>query len=84
MRADIYSYGMVVAFCLTGDSPWGDVKTTILSSCESWDPSVAKVSLPENLPFQDNIREIIELCYTDDPENRPESAQDVVDRFFKG
>ena len=75
---------MVIAFCLTGESPWGSVVTTILESGEEWNPDVAKVALPPNLPAEDDVRKIIEMCYSEDTDNRPESAQEVVNLFFKG
>ena len=75
---------MVIAFCLTGDSPWGSVKTTILESGEKWNPNIAKVALPETLPDEDYVRKIINLCYSEDIDVRPSSAQEVVDMFFKG
>ena len=84
LQADIYSYGMVVAFCLTGDSPWGNVVTTILECGEEWSPDVAKVPLPKNIPVYDNVRKIIELCCSEETDARPKSAQDVVELFFQG
>jgi len=84
LQADIYSYGMVIAFCLTGESPWGNVVTTILESGEEWNPDVAKVALPQHLPIEDYVRKIIEICYSEDTDTRPKAAQDVVDMFFKG
>ena len=84
LQADIYSYGMVIAFCLTGDSPWGNVVTTILEHGEDWDPAIAKVTLPSNLPAEDHARKIIELCYTENIDDRPKTAQDVVQLFFRG
>ena len=75
---------MVVAFCLTGESPWGNVVTTILESGEEWNPDVAKVALPQHLPLEDHVRKIIEMCYSEDTDTRPKAAQDVVDMFFKG
>ena len=75
---------MVIAFCLTGESPWGNVVTTILESGEEWNPDVAKVALPQHLPIEDYVRKIIEICYSEDTDTRPKAAQDVVDMFFKG
>ena len=75
---------MVIAFCLTGNSPWGSAKTTILQDVDDWDPAVAKVALPEHIADNDKMRNIIEECYSEDTDLRPTSAREVVAKFFRG
>ncbi len=84
LQADIYSYGMVLAFCLTSESPWSTVETAILKDEEDWDASVAKVALPEKLAKDDPIRAIIECCYAEDRSVRPRTAKSVIEKYFKG
>ncbi len=84
LQADVYSYGMVLAFCLTSESPWSSVETAILKDEEDWDPHVAKIALPEKLSKNDIIREIIENCYAEDTSVRPRTAREVIERYFRG
>ena len=84
-RADIYSYGMVLAYCLTATLPWGvGMNTDVVLHAGKWDPDVAKVKIPTRLAENDQLRRLINHCYAKDARDRPNSAKEVVKRYFTG
>jgi serine/threonine protein kinase len=72
--ADIFAWGVTVAYAATGRPPFGAAKTphAILYQIMYGDPDIAAVPEP--------LRPLVEAALTKDPQRRP-SAQQLLDRL---
>lgn len=83
MRADVYSYGNIVAFCVLGLSPWQSDATEVINFAE-WNPEKAKIELPKKRSKKDPLSKLIVHCYALEPEKRPENGKVVLQTYFSG
>ena len=71
-KADVFSLGMILWECLTGDSPWKEVdipfQVVMLVGVEKKRPEI-----PEDCPKQ--LASLIKRCWDDDPHRRPSCAE---------
>ena len=82
LRADIYSYGQVVAYTLTGNTPWqGTNSVSVLGIQNNLIKKEDRVELPEELGGL--LRKVIEDCRMENPEMRP-TADELVSEYFSG
>ena len=82
LRADIYSDGQVVAYTLTGNTPWqGTNSVSVLGIQNNLIKKEDRVELPEELGGL--LRKVIEDCRMENPEMRP-TADELVLEYFSG
>ncbi|CAH3128418.1 unnamed protein product [Porites lobata] len=82
LRADIYSYGQVVAYTLTGKMPWHGQNTVSVAGIQNnMIQSLDQVEIPEELSGK--LRSVIHDCRLEDPKERP-TADRLVQDYFKG
>mmetsp|Transcript_15477 Transcript_15477/g.39440 ORF Transcript_15477/g.39440 Transcript_15477/m.39440 type:complete len:1066 (-) Transcript_15477:804-4001(-) len=71
-KADVFSLGMILWECWTGETPWKEVtipfQVVMLVGVEKRRPE-----LPENCPKQ--LASLIQKCWDDDPHRRPSCAE---------
>ena len=77
--ADIYSYGQVVAYLLTGERPWPGRNSLSVQGIRENLIEKEYVVIPEDLKGE--LRDIIQECREDDPCKRP-SADTLVSKYF--
>ncbi|XP_033752711.1 carbon catabolite-derepressing protein kinase-like [Pecten maximus] len=79
-RGDMYSFGLVMAYTLTGVKALANISSSRLSSSESEnDLEGDPVELPKSL--EGTLRTIIETCVQQDPAVR-KSASDLMAEYF--
>ena len=82
LRADIYSYGQVVAYTLTGKTPWqGRNSVSVQGIQNNLIQKDDRVEIPEELSGK--LRDVIQDCRIDDPQLRP-TADRLVLEYFSG
>ena len=82
LRADIYSYGQVVAYTLTGNMPWqGRNSVSVQGIQNNLIKKEDKVEIPEELGG--SLRRVIEDCRQESPDMRP-TADKLVLEYFSG
>ena len=80
MRVDIYSYGQVVAYTLTGKMPWQGRNSVSVKGIQSnLIQRDDRVEIPEELSGK--LRDVILHCRMEDPECRPTADRLVMDYF---
>lgn len=80
LRADIYSYAQVVAYTLTGNTPWqGRNSVSVQGIQNNLIKKEDRVELPEELGGV--LRKVIEDCRLENPEMRPRADQLVLEYF---
>ncbi|CAH3128426.1 unnamed protein product, partial [Porites lobata] len=80
LRADIYSYGQVVAYTLTGKMPWhGRNSVSVEGIQNNMIQSLDQVEIPEELSGK--LRSVIHDCRLEDPQARPTADRLVLDYF---
>lgn len=83
IRADVYCYGNIVAFCALGTKPWNSDTTEVINEAE-WDPDKAKIVLPQQRSEADPLRQLIVHSYDEEPKHRPENATVILQTYFSG
>ena len=78
MRCDIYSYGLVLIFMMTGEKPWSADESHAVLDARQQTP---EVEVPEKL--KGPLQQICEGCCASDPKMRP-TAETVVTEHFQG
>ena len=78
MKGDIYSYGLVLVFMMTGEKPWSQAASCAVLDAKQEMP---EVTFPEKL--KGPLKEICEKCCNTDPGIRP-SAEEIVTKHFQG
>ena len=82
LRADIFSYGQVVAYTLTEKMPWhGSNSLSVAGIQNNMIQSLDQVEIPEELSGK--LRSVIHDCRLEDPKERP-TADRLVQDYFKG
>ena len=82
LRADIYSYAQVVAYTLTGNTPWqGRNSVSVQGIQNNLIKKEDRVELPEEVGGV--LRKVIEDCRLENPEMRP-TADQLVLEYFSG
>ena len=82
LRADIYSYAQVVAYTLTGNTPWqGRNSVSVQGIQDNLIKKEDRVELPEEVGGV--LRKVIEDCRLENPEMRP-TADQLVLEYFSG
>ena len=81
IRADVYCYGNIVAFCALGIKPWNSDATEVINEAE-WDPDRAKIVLPQQRSEADPLRQLIVHSYDEEPAQRPENATVILQTYF--
>ena len=83
LRADIYSYGQVVAYTLTGKMPWQGFNSVSVQPRikNNMIQAHGQVEIPEEL--SGNLRDVIYDCRLEDPQVRP-TADRLVLEYFSG
>ncbi|XP_035684570.1 uncharacterized protein LOC118421409 isoform X1 [Branchiostoma floridae] len=80
MRADMFSYGLLLGYLITGQKPYDKYGTlTLQSKAATTTQAPQKVSPHDSLTGP--LPEIIKSCYDDEPTARPTSG-DVVAQHF--
>ncbi|KAM7448295.1 hypothetical protein ABFA07_003699 [Porites harrisoni] len=80
LRADIYSYGQVVAYTLTGKMPWhGQNTVSVAGIHNNIIQSLDQVEIPEELSGK--LRSVIHDCRLEHPKERPTADRLVLDYF---
>ena len=84
LRADVYSYGQLVAYALTGTMPWQGRNSVSVKGIENnLLKKEDKVDVPEDL--KGKLKNVMNDCRLDEPEKRPTADQLVLDdRYFAG
>ncbi|OWF54506.1 uncharacterized protein LOC110444378 [Mizuhopecten yessoensis] len=79
-RGDMYSFGLVMAYTLTGKKALANISSSRLSSSTpDSEPDSDPVELPKSL--EGTLRTVIETCVQLDPEAR-KSAKDLLTEYF--
>ena len=82
LRADIYSYGQLVAYTLTGKMPWpGRNSFSMEGIRNNLIQKEDRVEIPEKLSGQ--LRDVIRDCRLKEPESRP-TAEELVKDYYSG
>lgn len=82
LRADIYSYGQVVAYTLTGNMPWqGRNSVSVQGIQNNLIQKEDRVEIPEELTGK--LGNVILDCRVENPELRP-TADKLVMEYFSG
>ena len=82
LRVDIYSYGQVVAYTLTGKMPWhGRNSVSVAGIQNNTIQSLDQVEIPKELSGK--LRSVIDECRLEDPQARP-TADGLVKDYFSG
>ncbi|XP_067019261.1 uncharacterized protein [Acropora muricata] len=81
LMADIYSYGQVVAYTLTGKMPWQGLNSLSVKGIHHLIQKDNRVEIPERLNGQ--LRNVIRDCRLEEPESRP-AAETLVTHYYSG
>ncbi|XP_015762464.1 PREDICTED: serine/threonine-protein kinase CTR1-like isoform X6 [Acropora digitifera] len=81
LMADIYSYGQVMAYTLTGKMPWQGLNSLSVKGIHTLIQKDNRVEIPERLNGQ--LRNVIRDCRLEEPESRP-AAETLVMHYFSG
>ena len=82
LRADIYSYGQLVAYTLTGKMPWqGRNSVSVKGIDNDLIQKGDRVEIPERLSGQ--LMNVIRDCRLEEPEKRP-TAETLVMHYYSG
>ena len=82
LRADIYSYGQLVAYTLTGKMPWqGRNSVSVRGIADDLIQKGDRVEIPERLSGQ--LMNVIQDCRLEEPEKRP-TAETLVMHYYSG
>ena len=81
LMADIYSYGQVMAYTLTGKMPWQGLNSLSVKGIHTLIQKDNRVEIPERLNGQ--LRNVIRDCRLEEPESRP-AAGTLVMHYFSG
>ena len=82
LRADIYSYGQLVAYTLTGKMPWqGRNSVSVKGIDNDLIQKGDRVEIPERLSGQ--LMNVIRDCRLEEPEKRP-AAETLVMHYYSG
>ena len=83
MKADIFSYGLVVHYMVTGVKPWASEKT-VATVYERFgiDNEVVLPEPPNNLG-QGPLQDLYDSCLCIEPEKRP-TAEEIINKKFQG
>ena len=91
LKSDMYSYGLILLFLITGKNPWHDEpieypsqnqsRSSSSSSHSSWiePPPGDRYQLPESLAPE--LWAVVELCYVEQPNERVNSSQLNTERY---
>ncbi|XP_032239493.1 uncharacterized protein LOC116619161 [Nematostella vectensis] len=80
LRADIYSYGQVLAYMISGTCPWaGRNSVSVVGIRENLFQQEDKVKVPPDL--KGDLRKIIASCRESDPAKR-QTSKELVTRYF--
>ena len=80
LRADIFSYGQVVAYTLTGKMPWHGLNSLSVAGIQNnMIQSLDQVEIPEELSGK--LRSVIHDCRLENPVARPTADRLVLDYF---
>ncbi|XP_076115138.1 uncharacterized protein LOC143082974 [Mytilus galloprovincialis] len=78
-KADIYCFGNVLTFMLTGEQPCEKISTKTLALSLDLTEKIADLDLPKNLTG--HLNDLIFNCRRVDPKYRP-TAKNILDFFF--
>ena len=81
LMADIYSYGQVVAYTLTGKMPWQGLNSLSVKGIHNLIQKDNRVEIPE--PLNGQLRNVIRDCRLEEPESRP-AAETLVTHYYSG
>ncbi|CAH1272445.1 MAP3K7 [Branchiostoma lanceolatum] len=79
MRADMFSYGLLLGYLITGEKPYDKHGTFTLQNPAKTTQVPQKVVLHSSLSGP--LPEIIKSCYDDEPTARP-TSEDIVAQYF--
>ena len=79
-RTDIYSLGVIMFECLTGRPPFVG-STMDLLSAHANDPAPRMKSVNPDTQVATQVEEFVLSCLAKDPDDRPEGADDFLDRL---
>ena len=83
MKADIFSYGLVVHYMVTGDKPWANEESHAVANeryGEKGEPLLP--DSPKNLG-EGSLKDLYDSCLYIDPEKRP-TAGEIISKKFQG
>ena len=81
MRADVYSFGMITAYMLTGNKPWKGRRTFSINDARHYGLGGENmIELPASLAG--DLLPIITRCYHANRFERP-SLQDLLNEYFQ-
>ena len=81
LMADIYSYGQVMAYTLTGKMPWQGLDSLSVKGIHNLIHKDNRVEIPEH--FSGQLMDVIENCRLEEPKKRP-AAETLVMHYFSG
>ena len=79
--ADIYSYGQVMAYTLTGKMPWQGLDSLSVKGIHNLIHKDNRVEIPEH--FSGQLMDVIENCRLEEPKKRP-AAETLVMHYYSG
>ncbi|KAI8491442.1 hypothetical protein Bbelb_306420 [Branchiostoma belcheri] len=80
MRADMFSYGLVLGYLVTGEKPYDKHGTYTLQNEPATTTQAPQKVVPHS-SLTGPLPKIIKSCYDDEPTARP-SSEDVVAQYF--
>ena len=81
LMADIYSYGQVMAYTLTGKMPWQGLDSLSVKGIHNLIQTDNRVEIPEH--FSGQLKDVMEDCRLEEPESRP-AAETLVMQYYSG
>ncbi|MBI1291547.1 SUMF1/EgtB/PvdO family nonheme iron enzyme [bacterium] len=79
-QSDIYSFGCVIHYCFTRQTPFAGTGFTVAASHLSDPPPSVRLAVPALPP---ELESIIFQCLEKDPAARPSDASDLGERIYK-
>jgi serine/threonine protein kinase len=79
MKSDIFSYGLVLHYMVTGDKPWAAEESHVAGAERM---NEALPDYPENFG-KGPLNDLYDSCLCWEPEQRP-SAGEIINKKFQG
>ena len=81
MKADIFSYGLVVHYMITGDKPWANEESHTAAYERIGEKDEPQLPEPPNNLDEGPLKDLYDSCLCIDPEKRPAAGEITSKKF---